>query len=99
MAFRACFSLSVINLIETRKFKSSQVRGLSMFSPLFYHPLLYRIFTMFYYKSQYQLRYKIITEEIKDGWVVNDICCGDAYLYEHLKKINASYQAYDINKI
>lgn len=69
-----------------------------MLSPLFYHPLIYRYFTKLYYKKHYKERYSKISEIIADGAVVNDICCGDAYLYEQLKEKNVQYHAYDINQ-
>ena len=39
----------------------------------------------------------MVAGEIPDGFSVNDICAGDAYLYEVLKGRNVRYTAYDFN--
>ncbi|MFH1069955.1 MAG: methionine biosynthesis protein MetW [Candidatus Glassbacteria bacterium] len=65
---------------------------------VYLHPLIYRTFMRIIYRGQFELRYKKIAELIPDGSVVNDICCGDGYIYsKYLRSKKVSYHGFDNN--
>ena len=68
-----------------------------MISPFYWHPRILRLHNRFIYGNKFRERYEVISREIPDGYRVNDICAGDAYLYEVLKDRDIQYSAYDFN--
>ena len=57
-----------------------------MKSITYWHPFLYQVLMKLLFRESYNARYLEIANLIENNSSVIDICCGDAKLYEFLKK-------------
>ena len=57
-----------------------------MKSITYWHPFLYKILMKLLFRGSYNSRYLEIANIIDNNSSVIDVCCGDAKLYEFLKK-------------
>lgn len=64
---------------------------------LYWHPLLYQSFMRILYGGDFHSRYEIISDLLPDHVSVVDICCGDCYISNFLKKKNIDYLGLDLN--
>ncbi len=69
-----------------------------MKSITYWHPFFYKILMKLLFRESYNVRYLEIANLIENNSSVIDICCGDAKLYEFLKKKNVKYTGVDFSK-
>lgn len=65
---------------------------------IYWHPVIYRNAVQFFlYGKDFYSRYETISKLLPDSVSVADICCGDCFIYEFLKKKNIDYLGLDLN--
>lgn len=69
-----------------------------MKSITYWHPFLYKILMKLLFRGSYNSRYLEIANIIENNSSVIDVCCGDAKLYEFLKKKNIKYTGVDFSR-
>lgn len=67
---------------------------------VYYHPRIYQALMRLLYGGQYETRYRVIAELVPEGARLNDICCGDCYIYfKYLKQKKVQYRGFDNNPV
>ncbi len=62
------------------------------------HPLIYSLLMRLLYGRGFQERYRAVAGLIPDGSRVNDLCCGDGYIYfRYLRRKGVHYTGFDEN--
>lgn len=64
---------------------------------IYWNTFLYRSAMEAIYGSDFIRRYELIASEIKQGWSVLDLCCGDCYITRFLGR-TIRYEGRDFNK-
>lgn len=71
-----------------------------MTSPIYWHPLLYRLAMRLLYGRFFEARYAPVAELIPDGSSVHEVCAGDCRFYwKYLAGRKIRYQASDKNPV
>lgn len=69
-------------------------------SPVYWHPFLYRWYIRWAYGGNVAGRYAQLAELVRDEDFVVEVCCGDARLYlEYLKPRGIEYLGLDLNPV